>query len=108
MHIKSIVLALLLLGATGPAIANCYEDIGCTDTDHFSKSQLRGLSCENLWMVRNSIYQENGYCFKTQRAINYFGNGQCTISNMSAVPLSPTERFNVGQIAAVERQKGCN
>jgi hypothetical protein len=108
MHLKSIALAVLLLAAAGPALANCYENIGCTDTDHFSKSELRGLSCQNLWVVRNTIYQENGYCFKTQRAINYFGNDQCTTTNMSAVPLSQIETFNIGQIVAVERQMGCN
>lgn len=106
MPIRSIVVALALLVA-GPAFANCYEDIGCTDSDHFSKSQLRHLSCENLWMVRNEIYKEAGYCFKTQRAIDYFGNGGCTITNMSRVPLTSIERYNINQIVAVERQKGC-
>src|SRR4051812_26586732 len=101
MSIKSLALAVVLLASAGPAFANCYEDIGCTDTDRFSKSDLRGLSCENLWVVRNTIYQENGYCFKTQQAIDYFGNGQCSITNMSAVPLSKIERFNIGQIVAV-------
>ena len=107
MTVKSIALALLLLASTGPALANCYDDLGCTDSDHFSKSDLRGLSCENLWVVRNTIYQENGYCFKTQRAIDYFGNEQCTTTNMSAVRLSQIEQFNIGQIVAVERQMGC-
>jgi hypothetical protein len=108
MSIKSIALAVVLIATTGPAFAICDESIGCTDTDHFSKSDLRQLSCENLWVLRNTIYQENGYCFKTQRAINYLGNDQCSITNMSAVPLSQIERFNIGQIVAVERQMGCS
>ena len=108
MTVKSIALAVLLLGFTGPAFAICDQNIGCSDSDRFSKSDLRDLSCENLWVVRNTIYQENGYCFKTQRAINYLGNDQCSITNMSAVPLSQIERFNIGQIVAVERQMGCN
>jgi hypothetical protein len=108
MSIKSITLAALLICCCGPAFAICDPNVGCSDTERFSKSELRGLSCENLWVIRNTIYQENGYCFKTQRAINYLGNDQCSISNMSAVPLSQIERFNIGQIVAVERQQGCN
>jgi len=108
MTVKSIALALLLLASTGPAFAICDENVGCSDTDRFSKADLRGLSCENLWVLRNTIYQENGYCFKTQQAINYFGNDQCSITNMSAVRLSQIEQFNIGQIVAVERQTGCN
>ena len=107
MRTKAIALAAILL-ASGPAFAACFEDIGCTDTDHMSKSNLRQLSCENLWMTRNTIYKENGYCFKTARAIDYFGNDACTTGNMSHVHLSSTEQFNVGQIVAVEHQKGCN
>ncbi len=108
MTAKSIVLAAAVLLISGPAFAACFEDIGCTDTDRMSKSDLRQLSCENLWVTRNTIYQENGYCFKTARAIDYFGNDHCSTSNMSHVQLSGIERFNVGQIVAVERQMGCH
>ncbi len=31
-------------------------------------------SCYDLWVQRNSVYKEAGYCFKTPRAIRYFGN----------------------------------
>ena len=103
-----VILAAGFLLASGPAFAACFENIGCTDSDRMSKSDLRQLSCENLWVTRNTIYQENGYCFKTSRAIDYFGNDQCTTGNMSAVPLNSIERFNIGQIVAVERQRGCN
>ena len=108
MRLKLLILALALLAGTGPALASCYENIGCTDSDNFTQRDLRQLSCQNLWMVRNQIYKENGYCFKTARAINYFGNAQCTPDNMSAVRLSAIERYNINQIVAVERQKGCN
>lgn len=108
MQRQSLILALTLLAATGPAFASCYENIGCTDSDRFSRPALRQLSCENLWMVRNEIYKEAGYCFKTERAIDYFGNAHCTVENMNAVPLSEIERYNIDQIVAVERQQGCN
>ena len=32
-------------------------------------------SCQQLWVERNSYYKARGYCFKSARAISYFGNG---------------------------------
>ena len=42
-------------------------------------------SCQQLWVERNSYYKRHGYCFKTQRAIAYFGNGGCIYHNEAAV-----------------------
>ena len=65
-------------------------------------AQLKQLSCQILWEVRNTIYKENGYCFKTKAAIKAFGNAGCTYKDMGAV-----QRSNVGAIVKVEKQKGC-
>ncbi|RAI45131.1 YARHG domain-containing protein [Rhodoplanes roseus] len=64
-------------------------------------------SCEQLWVERNSIFKARGYCFKTSRAISYFGNAGCVYDVEEAVPLSPGERARVAQIRAMERQYGC-
>ncbi|MDC7788103.1 YARHG domain-containing protein [Rhodoplanes sp. TEM] len=64
-------------------------------------------ACEQLWVERNSIFKARGYCFKTRRAISYFGNAGCVYDNENAVPLSPGERARVAQIRAMERQYGC-
>jgi YARHG domain len=32
-------------------------------------------SCYQLWKERNSIYADNGYCFKSEKAIAVFGHG---------------------------------
>src|SRR5207249_301574 len=40
-----------------------------------------GASCDDLWVARNTIYKNRGYCFKTQRAISYFGNAGCRYNN---------------------------
>ena len=32
-------------------------------------------SCYELWKERNSIYADNGYCFKDAKAIAVFGRG---------------------------------
>ena len=59
-------LVMISLGAA-PAKADCFEVIGCTDSDWFDSDDLEEFSCENLWHVRNRIYDEHGYCFSTER-----------------------------------------
>ena len=96
-----------LLASPSPARANCYELIGCTNKDYFKTSQLKQLSCQILWEVRNTIYKENGYCFHTQKAIDAFGNAGCKFDNAGDVPLNAAERHNVSAIKKVEAKKGC-
>jgi len=64
-------------------------------------------SCQQLWVERNSYYKAHGYCFKTQRAIRYFGNRGCFIYNEEDVPLTGGERNRIAQIKAQERRFGC-
>jgi len=66
------------------------------------------MSCQSLWEVRNLIYQQNGYCFQTERARNAFGNSGCWITNQSEVRLNAYERENVARISQAEKAKGCN
>ena len=99
-------LAALLL-QPAPARANCYEGIGCTDSDYFQSWQLKKLSCQILWEVRNTIYKENGYCFHTQKAIKFFGNAGCKYDDAGKVPLNSAEVHNVHAIKKVEGKKGC-
>jgi hypothetical protein len=96
-----------LIASPSPARANCYELIGCTNSDYFKASQLKQLSCQILWEVRNTIYKENGYCFHTQKAIQVFGNAGCKYDNSGDVPLNAAERHNVLAIKKVEAKKGC-
>lgn len=65
-------------------------------------------SCESLWVERNTIYKEAGYCFKTPRAIAYFGNAGCTYDSEAAVPLTPYQRARIDEIVRIERRWGCN
>ncbi len=106
--LKGFVVTLATLASMSGAFANCYEMIGCDDSDYFQRSDLRQLSCQSLWEVRNWIYKQNGYCFSTQRAKNAFGNDGCWITNQSQVKLNAVERENVATIAAVEKSRGCN
>ncbi|HEX2334866.1 MAG TPA: YARHG domain-containing protein [Hyphomicrobiaceae bacterium] len=65
-------------------------------------------TCQQLWTERNQYYKNHGYCFKTPRAIDYFGNGGCYINDENAVPLTPAERARIAQIVQQERAMGCN
>ncbi len=97
------------LAAVLPAVAGeCYEVIGCASTQYFPKSELKQLGCQNLWYVRNRIYKDAGYCFKTQTGINEMGNTGCHINNQAAVPLTAIEASNVAAVRSVEKSKGCN
>jgi hypothetical protein len=96
-----------LVASPSPARANCYELIGCTNKDYFKAAQLKQLSCQILWEVRNTIYKENGYCFHTQKAIKAFGNAGCKFDDAGDVPLNAAERHNVLAIKKVEAKKGC-
>ena len=63
--------------------------------------------CNDLWVMRNEIYKNNGYCFKTAKAINYFGNAGCSYDNQSSVPLSKQERLIVRDIQKSEARQRC-
>ncbi len=65
------------------------------------------LSCGDLWHQRNAIFARNGYCFKTDRALQVFGNDNCRYEVEADVPMSRTERQEIEEIRSVERRKGC-
>jgi len=106
--LRTAFVAVAMLASVSTAFANCYEVIGCDDSEYFARGDLRQLSCQSLWEVRNWIYKQNGYCFSTQRAKAAFGNEGCWITNQSQVKLNVFERENVALIAQVEKAKGCN
>ena len=106
MKITVFAIAAALLSAS-PAFAGCYEELGCSDSVEFRKSDLAAYSCQILWDLRNTIYKENGYCFKTERAISYFGNVGCWLGDQEAVKLNAYERYNVGVIRSIESARQC-
>lgn len=71
-------------------------------------SSANAQSCQALWVERNSYYKDAGYCFKTQRAIGYFGNRGCSYDYEGDVPLSANVRERIAEIKAMERRFGCN
>ena len=106
MKIPLMAFAILSLSASSAA-SNCYEIIGCTNSDHFDTSDLNKLSCQTLWEVRNRIYHENGYCFRSERAAATFSNTGCSVSRAADVILNAYERSNIARIKTVEKSLGC-
>jgi YARHG domain len=105
-------IAALTASLASPVLADCYDLLGCTDKNAFSAhySYLAGAdgpTCDFLYVMRNQIYAQHGYCFKTAKAIQELGNANCHIDNMAAVPLSQIERNNVATIRRAETAKRC-
>jgi len=108
-----VVMGAVALGA-GPALAGdpddfslCYETIGCVHDRNISPADAEKLGCEQLWTVRNAIYHARGYCFKTERAMDAFGNDSCRYEDEAQVPLNDYERANVQLIRSIEKRRGC-
>lgn len=108
------VTAVVALAASlaSPVLADCYDILGCTDKDAFSAHYsylvaADGPTCDFLYTMRNLIYSQHGYCFKTARAIQEIGNAGCRFQNMADVPLSQIERNNVATIQRAETAKRC-
>lgn len=73
-----------------------------------SASSASAQNCQQLWVERNSYYKESGYCFKTRRAISFFGNAGCAYDDEASVPLPRGIRERIAEITAIERSHGCN
>ena len=65
-------------------------------------------TCQELWIERNAYFKAGGYCFRTPRAIAYFGNAGCRYDNENTVPMLESVRQRIAQIAAQERIQGCS
>jgi YARHG domain len=61
------------------------------------------MSCRGLWLERNRVMAEAGYCFQTAAAIAVFGRGCFPPYGK----LSRNDACYVEAIVAIERRKGC-
>ena len=85
----------------------CYEGVGCPHKDRISEVQIRDFSCENLRLVRSTIFHQRGYCFQTARGRAEFDNSRCSSNSMSELKLSPVEKANIATLQKQEKRKGC-
>lgn len=97
--------ALTVCGAS-TAHAGCHL-IDCVENVVITEKQVASKSCEDLWILRNSIYKDAGYCFKSPKAIKWFGNSGCSYDDEAAVPLNDYQRANAKLLRAVSEKKGC-
>jgi len=94
--------------ASGLARADCYDVFGCSDKNLFRLQDLvTGPTCDFLYTMRNAIYAQHGYCFRTQRGIATFGNQGCVSGNVNALGLNRIEQTNAATILKAERMLGC-
>lgn len=104
------LLALAAPIAPANAAQYCFEnlgDTGCPWKETFPNWQIRQLSCQNLWYVRNSIYDRRGYCFKTEAAEDMFDNDDCWVKNAGKLKFDNHEWANITRIKKVESNRGC-
>ena len=105
---RRFVLVSAFCALAGAASAECYDVFGCADQARFKFEELaNGPNCDFLYTMRNQIYAEHQYCFKTARAIAAFGNQNCRYADANRLPLNGIERENAAMILSVERTKGC-
>ena len=63
--------------------------------------------CNELWVMRNQIYKDNGLCFKSTKAVTYFGNGGCSHGSLSELSLSNQEHSVLKDIKKSEARQSC-
>jgi hypothetical protein len=109
-----IACGVLALAIVSPAMAGddgpsplCYEVVGCVQDRNISAHDAEKLGCDQLWTVRNGIFAARGYCFKTGRGKDEFGNDGCRFADQSQVPLNDFERANIDLIQSIEKRRGC-
>lgn len=90
-----------------PDHPQCYEVVGCPHKDRISAKAAGELSCENLSLVRNTIFHQHGYCFETKAQMEIFDNSQCHTHALAELHLSKVERANVATLQRVEKRKQC-
>lgn len=96
--------------APANAATYCFENLGntgCPWKETFPNWQLKQLSCQNLWYVRNSIYDRRGYCFKTDDAKDVFDNSDCWVKNANNIDFNKHEWANITRIRKIEDNRGC-
>ena len=94
---SKMILALLALAPVTLAVNSQIAKAG----------EFAAMDCQELWVARNQIYKDNGYCFTSARAITYFGNGGCSYHSTGALPVSNYDRTLLRRIKESERGHHC-
>ena len=62
-------------------------------------------ACDDLWFVRNQIFDQQGFCFSTPLGMSIFDNSDCSTNSTA---LSETDQKRVADIVVMEAEWGCN
>jgi hypothetical protein len=89
-----------------PAKAGCHL-VDCVENVFIKPQEVDGRRCEDLYILRNAIYKDAGYCFRSERARRSFTNEGCVFEDVAAVPLNAYQKHNVGVIRLAEARRGC-
>ncbi|HEY8259719.1 MAG TPA: YARHG domain-containing protein [Methylosinus sp.] len=91
----------LIRFVSAAAIASAVSGVGLSSPAQAQPA--RGMSCDQLWRMRNSIYARAGHCFMTDR-------GRATFGDECRPPfgrLSGADAREVQRIRRLERANGC-
>ena len=70
-------------------------------------SAASAQDCGALWVERNTYYKQAGYCFRTRRAIQSFGNASCCIHDEARIRFAPHIRRRIDELLQLEWVLGC-
>jgi hypothetical protein len=70
---------------------------------HAQVPELAQLTCDQLWLRRNAIFAQYGYCFTSPRGQAAFGKG--CFPPYGKLPSDAQQQVNI--IVSVEEMKGC-
>ena len=101
-----LAVGIAALGLSASANAGCHL-VDCVENVFITPQEIQSKSCEDLWILRNSIWDDAGYCFKSPRAMKHFPNETCRYADASAVPLNDYQRANAKTIQAAEAAHHC-
>jgi len=71
---------------------------------YFGKNTAWGEKCRELWNQRNSLYDKEGYCFKSRSGKIKFDNSDC---NTSELVLNDDLKAKISSIQKLEKQYSC-
>ncbi len=96
-----LFLAIFLLAAV-PSGALTLEELS---SRKITSIDVMNASCSELWFLRNSIYNNHGYCFRSRKAKELFDNSDCTTRTPPA--MGETDQYNADLLGRLEELKGC-
>ncbi|MEM6276921.1 MAG: caspase family protein [Pseudomonadota bacterium] len=73
-----------------------------------NRALTKAEQCDALWLARNQIFANYGYCFQSARGKAAFGHLACTPGlSAGSVPLTAGERATITNLKSQESQLGC-